>query len=86
MLSPYRNQPNNTNKRVKKVSNTSLNNNSYRELDVKRSQMTLNDLKTTQTNTKSNGKNKNILKVGSMHEKNETNDQNLDEILDNIDL
>ena len=61
MLSPYRIQPNNTNKRSKNVSNTTFNNNSHHEPDVKRPQMTLKDLKPTQTNTKSNKRNKNIL-------------------------
>ena len=49
MLSPNRIQSNNTNKRTKKSSNTNFNNNSHREPDVKRPQMTSNDLKTTQT-------------------------------------
>ena len=44
--------------------------------------MTSDDLKTTQTNTKSNRKNKNILKVGSTHENIEINDQYLNKLLD----
>ena len=36
MLSPSRLQPNNTNKRTKKTSNTTFNNDSHREADVKR--------------------------------------------------
>ena len=40
MLSPYRIQPNNTNKRSKKAKNTNFNNNSHNEADVKRPQMT----------------------------------------------
>ena len=57
MVSPYRINPNNTNKRVKKVSNTSFDNNSHRAPDVKRPHMTSNDLKTTtQANKKSNKK------------------------------
>ena len=47
MLSPYRINPNNTNKRRKKVSNTNFDNNSQPNPDVKRPQMTSNDLKTT---------------------------------------
>ena len=84
MLSPYRIQPNNTNKRTKKALNTNFNNNSHREPDVKRLQMTRNDLEKTQT--KSKKKNKNILKAGSVHDIIEINDQNLDEILDNNDI
>ena len=83
MLSPYRIQPNNTNKRSKKVSNTKFDNNSHRESDLKRPQMTSNDLVKPETNTKSEKKNKTILKGGSIHETIEINDQNLDEILDN---
>ena len=45
MLSPYRIQTNNTNKRTKKTLNTNFDNNSHHELDVKRPQMTSNDLK-----------------------------------------
>ena len=47
MLSPYRSQSNYTNKRTKKAKNTNLSNNSHYESDVKRPQMTLNDLKMT---------------------------------------
>ena len=63
MLSPYRIQPNNTNKRTRKTSNTNFDNNSHREPDVQRPQMTSNNLKTTQTNTKTNKKNKIIQKL-----------------------
>ena len=46
MLSPYRINPNITNKRTKKASNTTnFNNNSHCEPDVKRTQMTSKDLK-----------------------------------------
>ena len=45
MLSPYRIQPNNTNKRTKKAKNTIFDDNSRNETDVKRPQMTSNDLK-----------------------------------------
>ena len=47
MLSPCRIQSNTTNKRTKKVSNTSLNNHSYCEHDLKRPPLTSNDLKPT---------------------------------------
>ena len=40
MLSPYRIQPNNTNKRTKKTSNTNFDDNSHREAHVERLQMT----------------------------------------------
>ena len=83
MLSPYGNNPNNTNKRTKKASNTNFENNSHNNHDNKRPQMTSNDLKTTQTNTKSNSKNKILLKAGSMQENIEINEHYLDETLDN---
>ena len=54
MLSPYRIQPNNANKRMKKVRNTKFNNDSHHEFEVKRLQMTSIGLKTSQT--KSNKK------------------------------
>ena len=54
ILSPYRFDPNNSNKRTKKVKNTNFNNNPHHETDVKRPQITSNDLKTSQT--KSNKK------------------------------
>ena len=52
--------------------------------DVKRLQMTSNDLQTNQTNTKSNKENKIILKAGASHENIEINYQYLFEILDKI--
>ena len=45
MLSPYRIQSNNTNKRIKKASSTNFNNDSHCEPDVKRPQMTSKQLK-----------------------------------------
>ena len=48
MLSPYRIQPNNTNKRTKTTSNTNFNKNPHREPDVKIPQLTSNDLKRPQ--------------------------------------
>ena len=47
MLSPYRINSNNTKKRSKKALNTDFDNNSHDEADVRRPQMTSNDLKTT---------------------------------------
>ena len=44
MLSPYRINPNNTNKRTKKVKNTDFDNNSHHDADVKRPQMTSKNL------------------------------------------
>ena len=46
MLLPDIIQPNNTNERAKKVSETNLDNNSHREHDFKRPQLTSIDLKT----------------------------------------
>ena len=83
MLSPYRIGPNKTEKRSKNVKNTDFDNNSHNEADVKRLQMTSNDLKTTQT--KSNKKNKNDLKGGSIKENTEINEHYLDKILENND-
>ena len=81
MPSPYRINPSNTNKRTKKTLNTIFDNNSHHEPDVKRPQMTSNNLKTTQT--KSNKKNKNILKAASVQENIEINEHCLDKILHN---
>ena len=83
MLSPYRIQSNNTNKRTKIVSKTNFSSDSHREPDIKRPQMTSNDLKTTQTNAKSNRTNRNFLEARSTNENTEINDDYLDEILQN---
>ena len=86
MLSPYKNQPNNTNKRTKKTSNTNFDNNSHQEHNFERHQMTSNDLKSPQSS--SNGKKtktKNNLKGGFVHDNVEISYQFLDEILDNKD-
>ena len=48
--------------------------------------MTSNDLRTTQTNTKLNKKNKNILKAGTMQDNIEINGHYSDEILDNNNI
>ena len=47
MLSPYRINPNTTNKRVKKTSNTTFDNDSHNASDVKRPRLTSNGLKPT---------------------------------------
>ena len=86
MVSPCRIRPKNTNKRRKKTSSTNSNENSHREPDIERPQMTPNDFKTSQTNSKSNSKNKNFLKTGSIHEGIELSDQYSDEISDNNDI
>ena len=52
MLSPYRIQPN---KRTKKRSNTTFDNYSHRERDLKGHQTAPNDIVKHETNTKSNG-------------------------------
>ena len=52
-LSPYRINPNNTNKRTKKASNGNFDNNSHHESNVKRSQMTSNHLKIHQSTSES---------------------------------
>ena len=83
MLSPYRINPNNTNKRTKKTSNTIFDINSHPDSDVKRPRLTSNDL---QTNTKSNEKNKHVLKAGSVQENIEINKHYLDESLDNNNI
>ena len=75
MLSPYRNNTNNVKKQQKK---TKINDNG----DLKRPQMTSNDLKTTSKDKKT--KSKNNLKGGSVQEDNiEINEHYLDEILKN---
>ena len=81
MLSPYRIQSNNINKRIKKAENTNFDNDSQPNHDDKRPQMTSNDLKTIQTT--SNKKNKNVLKAGSVQQNIEINEPYLDEILHN---
>ena len=75
VLSPYRIQPNTTNKRSQNVSNTNLDKNSHREHDLKRPQLTSNDLKTTSNEPVKNRNNK--LKGGANIEFNE---KYLDEI------
>ena len=82
MLSPYRINPNNTNKRSKKVKNTNFDEDSNHETDVKRPQKTSNDLKRPQsTSNKKSKKTKNNLKGGSIQKNIEINEQYLDKIL-----
>ena len=52
MISPYRINPNNTNKRTKKVKNTDFDNNPHHKTDVKRPQMTSRQPQTNQLTLK----------------------------------
>ena len=86
MLSPYRIHPNNTNKRVKKGKNANFDNNSHRDYDLKRPQMTSKDLEGPQSTSNEIGKNlgtKNNMKCGFVQENVEINEQHLDEIVHN---
>ena len=75
MLSPYRINPNNTKKRPKKAKIDDIG-------DLKRPQMTSNDLKITSNDKKT--KSKNVLKGGSVQEENIViNEHYLDKILKN---
>ena len=76
MLSPYRINPNNTNKRTKKASKGDFDNNSHHESNVKRPQMISNELKKSQSISKplhevKPVKSKNKLKGGANIEINE---------------
>ena len=73
MLSPYRINPNNTKKRSK---NAKIDDNS----DLKRPQMTSNDIKTTSNEPAKNKKNK-LKGGGSVQENDEINEHYLDKIL-----
>ena len=77
MLSPYRINPNNTKKRSKKSKIDDIG-------DLKRPQMTSNDVKTTSNETVKNKKNK--LKGGSLQENIEINEHYLDKILKNNNI
>ena len=78
MISPYRINPNNVKKQQKK---TKIDNNG----DLKRPQMTSNDLKTTSNDKKT--KSKKVLKAGSLQEENiEINEHYLDKIPKNNNL
>ena len=76
MLSPYRINPNNVKKRSKKAK---IDDN----CDLKRLQMTSNDLKTTSNANIKRTKMKNNLKAGSVQDNIEINEHNLDKILKN---
>ena len=71
MISPYRINPNNTNKRTKKAKNTNFDENTSPNHDNKRPQST------------SKTKIKNVLKGGSVQDNIEINEHYLDKILDN---
>ena len=83
MLSLYRINPNNTNKRIKTSSITIFDINQHLKHDLKRPQMTRNDLNRPQSTSNGNSKikkTKNNLKGGFFHENVEPNDQYLDEL------
>ena len=63
MLSPYRINPNNTNKLTKKAKKTNFDNNSHHESDLKRLQTTSNDLKRPQLTSRVKKKQK-LYEVG----------------------
>ena len=77
MISPYRNNPNNVKKRSKKAKIDDIG-------DLKRPQMTSNDVKTTSNESIKNKKNK--LKGGSIQEDVEINEHYLDKILKNNNI
>ena len=77
MQSPYRINPNNVKKRTKKPKIDDIG-------DLKRPQMTSNDVKTTLNETVKNKKNK--LKGGSLQENIEINEHYLDKILKNNNI
>ena len=76
MLSPYRINPINVRKRPKKAKTDD-------NVDLKRSQMTPNDLKATSNDNNKKTKTKNILRGGSIQENIEINEHYLDKILKN---
>ena len=77
MLSPYRINPNNVKKRTKKPKIDDIG-------DLKRPQMTSNDVKTTSNESIKNKKNK--LKGGGIQENVEINEHYLDKILKNNNI
>ena len=76
MLSPYRINPNNVKKRLKKAKID-------KNCDLKRPQMTSNDLKTTSNDDNKKTKTRNNIKGGSIQENIEINDHYFDKILKN---
>ena len=88
MLSPYRINPNKTKNRSKMSKNTDFDNNPHHETNVKRPQITLNDLKRPYLTV--NGKSKktetkNNLKGGSIQEDIEITEHYSDKIPENND-
>ena len=86
MLSPYRINQNNGEKRTKKALNADFDNNSYHEADIQRPQLTLNDLKRPQSTSSENSKKtktKKNLKGGSVQENIEIDEHYLDKVLKN---
>ena len=83
MISPYRINPNNTNKRTKKAKNTNFDENTSPNNDHKRLQMTSNDLKRPQSTSKT--KSKTVPNGGSVQDNIEINEHYLDEFLHNND-
>ena len=81
MISMYRINPNNTNKRTKKCKNNNFNENTSSNIDNKNPQMTSNDLKRPQSTSKT--KTKNVLKGGFVQDNIEINEHYLDKIIDN---
>ena len=79
MLSPYRIQSNNTNK--KKAKNTNSDNDSQPRHDDKRPQMTSNDFKTTSNEETSKNKKDKLKGGGNI----EINEHYLDKVLKNND-
>ena len=77
MQSPYRINPNNVKKRTKKAKIDDIG-------DLKRPQMTSNDVKTTSNETVKNKKNK--LKGGAIQDNIEINEHYLDKILKNNNI
>ena len=81
MLSQYRINSNNTNKRTKKAKKTDFDNNSHQEAAIK---MTSNDLKRPEsTSNEKSQRTKANLKGGSIQENVEINEHYLDKILKN---
>ena len=75
---------NNINKRTKKTSNTSSNNNLHQDPDLKRPQVTSNDLNQLRMRMLNLLKTKkNIVRAGSVHDNVEINEHYLDEIVHN---
>ena len=85
MPSPYGTQSN-KNKRKQKIANYVSNKEPEPKVVPNEPKRVQKELPKPETNTKSNKKNKNSLKTGSIHENIEINDQYLDESLDNNDV